>query len=64
MLSALRRALWLLLAPALLALAGLYVKLATKRRDSLATLILPFFAVILLLIFITGKTHKDMRAAV
>jgi hypothetical protein len=58
------RLLWLLLSPLLLLFAFVYVRAVAKRGDPLVVLILPFFAVVLLAIFITGKTHGDLKAAV
>jgi lipopolysaccharide export LptBFGC system permease protein LptF len=53
----LKRALWLLVAPVLVLLALVYLKLA-KRRGVLATLLFPF-GVVLFLIFVTTKTDVD-----
>jgi membrane protein YdbS with pleckstrin-like domain len=58
------RLLWLLLSPLLLLFAFVYVRAVVKRGDPLVALILPFFAVVLLAIFVTGKVHRDLKAAV
>jgi ABC-type xylose transport system permease subunit len=55
--EALKRALWLLVAPVLVLLALVYLKLA-ERRGVLTTLLFPF-GVVLLLIFVTTKTDVD-----
>jgi quinol-cytochrome oxidoreductase complex cytochrome b subunit len=55
--EALKRALWLLVAPVLVLLALIYLKLA-ERRGVLSTLLFPF-GLVLFLIFVTSKTDKD-----
>jgi hypothetical protein len=55
--EALKRALWLLVAPILTLFALINFKLA-ERRDVLTTLIFPY-GVVLFLIFITSKTDVD-----
>ena len=53
----LKRALWLLVAPVLVLLALIYLKLA-ERRGVLSTLLFPF-GLVLFLIFVTSKTDVD-----
>jgi lipopolysaccharide export LptBFGC system permease protein LptF len=53
----LKRIAWLLVAPVLVLLALLYLRLA-ERRGVLTTLLFPFGAV-LFLIFVTAKTDVD-----
>jgi len=55
--EALKRVLWLLVAPVLVLLALVYLKLS-ERRGVLTTLIFPF-GVVLFLIFVTTKTDVD-----
>ncbi|MGC9050577.1 hypothetical protein [Pyrobaculum sp.] len=58
------RLLWLLFSPLLLLFVFVYVRVVVKRSNPLVGLILPFFAVVLFAIFITSKTHRDLKAAV
>lgn len=52
-----KRALWLLVAPVLVLLALVYLKLA-ERRGALVTPLFPF-GLVLFLIFVTSKTDVD-----